>query len=84
MFHSLREAIEFYVERDTAPENVYPRAPDGSVDKFNDLPPAYRGNVNRDPPFGGHSGDKPALSNHEIDDVLVFLRTLTDGYRSTR
>jgi cytochrome c peroxidase len=82
--HSLREAVAFYVERDTKPEKWYPRDADGQVRKFDDLPAAYRANVNTDPPFGGGPGDKPALSDAEIDDIVAFLRTLTDGYRTAR
>ena len=78
--HSLREAIEFYVERDTAPEKWYPRDAAGGVQKFDDLPQAYRDNVNSEPPFGGKPGDRPALSPAEIADITAFLNTLTDGY----
>ncbi|PNG26572.1 cytochrome-c peroxidase [Methylocella silvestris] len=80
VFHDLREAVAFYVERDVKPEKYYPRRIDGSVDKFNDLPPQYRANINNDPPFGGKPGDKPAMTDAEIDDVVAFLKTLTDGY----
>jgi cytochrome c peroxidase len=80
LVHTLREAIAFYVERDTAPEKWYPRDANGQVLKFDDLPEAYRGNINMEPPFGGHPGDPPALSASEIDDVIAFLNTLTDGY----
>lgn len=45
-FKSLRDALRFYVRRDTNPEEWYPVGPDGTVQKFDDLPPAYRGNVN--------------------------------------
>ncbi len=27
-----------------------------------------------DPPFDGKPGDKPALSNEEIDDIVAFLK----------
>jgi cytochrome c peroxidase len=79
--HSLRDAIAFYVQRDTRPEKWYPRDTDGTVRNFDDLPEAYRGNVNMEPPFGGKPGDAPALSDEEIDSLVAFLRTLTDGYR---
>ena len=82
--HSLHEAIAFYVERDTAPGKWYPRNPDGSVRKFDDLPPAYHGNINQEPPFGQKPGDPPRLSDTEIDDVAAFLKTLTDGYVAGR
>ncbi len=80
--HSLREAIAFYVERDTNPGKWYPRTANGRVQKFDDLPERYWTNVESDPPFGGHPGDRPALSGAEIDDLIAFLRTLTDGYKS--
>ena len=76
----LRKAVAFYVERDTAPEKWYPRDANGRVQKFDDLPARYRANINTEPPFGGKPGDKPALSAAEIDDIVVFLGTLTDGY----
>lgn len=79
--HSLREAITFYVERDTDPGKWYPRDETGGVRKFDDLPPLYRDNVDKEPPFGGKPGDPPALSSSEIDDVIAFLNTLTDGYQ---
>jgi cytochrome c peroxidase len=82
--HSLREAIAFYVERDTDPAKWYPRDAAGHVQKFDDLPQAYRDNVNMEPPFGGKPGDPPALTPSEIDDVIAFLNTLTDGYKPER
>ena len=38
--------------------------------KLDDLPPQYRRSV----------GDAAALSASEIDDIVAFLQTLTDGY----
>jgi cytochrome c peroxidase len=81
VFHSLRQAIEFYVERDTNPGKWYGRNPDGSVDKYDDLPAIDRGNVNTGPPFGGKPGDRPALDDAEIGDLIAFLQTLTDGFK---
>ncbi len=41
----------------------------------------YLGNVNTSEiPYNRHIGDTPALSSTEIDDVIAFLCTLTDGY----
>ena len=77
-FHRLDEVLAFYVERDTRPEKWYPRA-NGVVEPFDDLPPAFRANVNHDPPFGGKPGAAPALSKSEIGDVIAFLKTLTDA-----
>jgi cytochrome c peroxidase len=78
--HDLRKAVAFYVERDTAPEKWYPRDASGRVMKFDDLPARYQVNINDEPPFGGKRGDKPVLSDTEIDDIVAFLGTLTDGY----
>jgi cytochrome c peroxidase len=82
--HSLRRAIEFYVERDTNPGKWYPSDPIGRVIKFNDLPAQYHANINMEPPFGGRPGDQPRLAAAEIDDVVAFLNTLTDGYAPSR
>jgi cytochrome c peroxidase len=84
VFRTLRQVLEFYVERDTHPEKWYPREADGTVRKFDDLPPQYHANVNIEPPFDRHVGDEPRLSGKEIDDIIAFLQTLTDGYRDGR
>jgi len=74
-FASLADALRFYVRRDTHPHEFYPR------DKFDDLPPALRGNVNVDEaPYDRRPGQAPRLSESEIADVIAFLQTLTDGY----
>lgn len=70
VFATLKDAVTFYAERDTNPAKFYPG------EKFDDLPAPYRKNVNTDPPFGG----KAALSGQEVDDIVAFLQTLTDGY----
>jgi cytochrome c peroxidase len=82
--HSLREAVAYYVERDTDPAKWFPQDTAGQVQKFDDLPESYRANVNMEPPFGGRPGDPPTLSASEIDAVVAFLNTLTDGYESKR
>ena len=97
-FTTLKDAIGFYVRRDTNPEEWYPANPDGTVTKFDDLPAiyggqfvvtpgvvgsdaGYLGNVNTSEiPYNRSIGDTPALSPDEIDDVITFLCTLTDGY----
>lgn len=97
-FTTLKDAVGFYVRRDTNPEEWYPTAADGSVTKFDDLPAAYGGqfvvnagvvgsdagyvgNVNTgEIPYNRSIGDTPALSTSEIDDVITFLCTLTDGF----
>lgn len=77
-YHRLEDAVRFYMERDTRPQKIYGRGPDGKVRMFDDLPQPYRANVNTDPPFGGKPGEAPALTPTEIQDVTAFLRTLSD------
>ena len=74
VFNSLKDAVTFYAERDTQPAKFY------KGDKFDDLPAEYRRNVNTSSPFGGRPGGKAALSEGDIDDIVAFLQTLTDGY----
>ena len=79
VFSSLREVVEFYVTRDTNPGRWYPVV-DGQVHKFDDLPPEYLGNVNTSEiPYDRSPGDEPRLSSVEIDQVVAFLRTLSDA-----
>jgi cytochrome c peroxidase len=80
VFTSLRDVMHFYVERDLQPQKYFPLNPDGSVHKFDDLPAGYPINVDRDAPLDRDPGAAPALSESEIDDVIAFLQTLTDGY----
>ncbi len=75
----LRDVVRFYVTRDTDPQRWYPTGADGTVVKFDDLPPAYRGNVNTtEAPYNRAPGEAPALNDEEIDLVVEFLQTLTD------
>jgi cytochrome c peroxidase len=82
--HGLREAIAFYVERDTNPGKWYPRDANGAVRKYDDLPTQYQHNINSEPPFGKRALDQPALSASDIDDIDAFLETLTDADMSGR
>lgn len=79
-FHTLKAALRFYVQRDTDPARWYPKRADGSVDKFDDLPAALRGNVDVvDLPLTRHKGQTPLWNDAQINDVIAFLKTLTDG-----
>ncbi|WP_246704507.1 cytochrome-c peroxidase [Rhizobium sp. P32RR-XVIII] len=81
VFHTLDDVVRFYVKRDTNPETIYPKAADGSVLKYDDLPEQYRANVDViDAPLDRKPGQQPALGDAEIADVVAFLKTLTDGY----
>jgi cytochrome c peroxidase len=72
-FHTLKDALRFYVRRDTEPATWYP------FRKFDDLPPAYRSNVDViDLPLTRKQGEAPVWNDDEIDDVIAFLKTLSD------
>jgi cytochrome c peroxidase len=79
-FDTLREAVAFYATRDTHPARWFPAGL-----KFDDLPARYRANVDVDtPPYQRRPRQEPQLSNREIDDIVEFLYTLTDGYQPGR
>ncbi|HVC61758.1 MAG TPA: cytochrome c peroxidase [Acetobacteraceae bacterium] len=83
VYHSLRQVLDFYNLRDTDPGAIYPQGPDGKVEKFNDIPLRYRGNVDRvDPPLDRTLGEKPANTQQDLRDIIAFLKTLTDGYEA--
>jgi cytochrome c peroxidase len=82
VFHTLQQVLDFYNFRDTNPEKVYPRAADGTVQKFNDIPVQYQANVDvSDPPFNRHLGETPAMTAQDEADIIAFLKTLNDGYK---
>ena len=82
VFNNLRQVLQFYQQRDVLPWKWYPRNPDGTINKVNDLPFALRSSLNIDPPFSGRLGGQlGAISDTDIDDLVAFLQTLTDGYR---
>jgi cytochrome c peroxidase len=73
-FHTLKEAIEFYVQRDTDPAKWY-----GGHASFDDVPAALKANVNRDEvPYDRKRGEPPRLNPQEIEDLLAFLTALDD------
>jgi cytochrome c peroxidase len=80
VYRTLQQVMDFYDFRDSAPEKIYPRQ-QGTVQKFDDLPPRYRDNVDvTDPPFDRHVGDTPAMTPDDEADIIAFLQTLNDGY----
>ncbi|MDB6063615.1 MAG: cytochrome peroxidase [Verrucomicrobiaceae bacterium] len=79
-FHTLEDVMNFYNERDIHPEKFYPRAGDGSIEAFDDLPAQYHENINVEPPFDRGLGATPPLSQDEIKEIIAFMKTLTDGY----
>lgn len=82
IYRSLRQVLDFYDFRDTAPARIFPRAASGQPSRDNDLPARYRANIDRqDPPFGRSHGLRPPMTPAEEHDIIAFLHTLTDGYR---
>ncbi|MFJ1253688.1 cytochrome-c peroxidase [Cupriavidus sp. CuC1] len=54
----------------------------GTVQKFNDLPSAYRGNIDTQVPLDGRpAGSTPPMTEQQVRDLVCFLGTLTDGYQ---
>jgi cytochrome c peroxidase len=75
VYKSLREVVAFYALRAVAPNRVYPPG-----EKFDDVPPQYRVNINvHAPVYNRREGAPPPMSDEEIDAVVAFLGTLTDA-----
>ena len=54
----------------------------GTVQKFDDLPPAYRGNIDPQMPMDGRApGSANPMSERDVADLVCFLKTLDDGYQ---
>ena len=82
VYHNLQQVMDFYNFRNTNPERIYPKDASGKVAKYNDLPAAYRANIDvADAPFDRKPGDKPAMTTDETHDIIAFLKTLNDGYK---
>jgi cytochrome c peroxidase len=82
VYHDLKQVMDFYNLRNTSPEKIYPHDASGKVQKYNDLPPQYHANVDEaDAPFDRKFGDKPAMTDEDIQDIIAFMHTLSDGYK---
>lgn len=80
-FDTLKETLDFYLRRDTHPEEFYPLNTEGGLEKFDDLPRSLQHSVNtHEAPYDRQLGDAPALNETEIDELIAFLCTLTDGF----
>ena len=82
-FHQLRDVMLFYVQRDIHPERWYGKGVHSSR-AYDDLPQAYHAQIDKEPPFNRGPGSTPALTDAEIDDIIVFLNTLTDGWKGPK
>jgi cytochrome c peroxidase len=80
VFRTLKEVVEFYNTRDTNPRRWYPRGK-----KFDDLPAQYHDNANHDEvPYDRKPDERPHLTAREVNAIVAFLETLTDGYQLPR
>ena len=79
VMRDLRQVVRFYARRDTHPQEWYPAGSRGEASRYDDLPERYVGNVNHEPPFDRQPGQKPALSEADVADIVAFLGTLTDA-----
>jgi cytochrome c peroxidase len=74
-FTDLRDVVSFYATRNSDSKRWY--GPQGMP---NDLPAAYLRNIVNDRvPFNRPASAGPALTSREIDDVVAFLKTLSDA-----
>jgi len=81
VFRSLQQVMDFYNFRDVSPEKAFPLGADGKPSRFDDIPVAYRGNIDvQDPPFDRHPGQAAAMSEQDEADIIAFLKTLNDGF----
>ncbi len=72
---SLKEVVHFYNTRDVYPQPVLSgHCPAGTVEKVTCWP------MPEDPNNENMTIGKLGLSSAEEDDLVVFLRTLTDGF----
>lgn len=80
-YTTLKQVMDFYNLRSVQPEKIYPRNANGKLALYNDIPETLRGNVDtKDAPFDRKVGDKPAMSNLDIQDIIAFVHTLDDGF----
>jgi cytochrome c peroxidase len=81
-YASLDSVLAFYNFRVTVPDRVYATAAGVAAYRYRDLPPTYRSNIDTsDAPFDRTPGEAAPLTDQEMHDIVVFLGTLTDGYR---
>jgi cytochrome c peroxidase len=80
VFSTLNEVVSWYATRDTDPARWYLQADGLTPDlPYNDLPALYDANVNvTEVPY--NPGIAPTLTPAQVNLVVSFLCTLTDGY----
>jgi cytochrome c peroxidase len=80
VFNNLQDVMSWYVTRDTNPTHWYLQQDGVTPDiRFNDTPVAYDANINIvEVPYNPFLA--PTLTPAQINDLVVFLCSLTDGY----
>jgi cytochrome c peroxidase len=82
VYHDLKQVMDFYNLRNTHPDKIYPHDASGKVEKYDDLPVKYDANIDvADAPFDRKPGDANAMTDDDIQDIIAFMNTLTDGYK---
>ena len=77
-FKNLIDVVSFYATRNTNPKRWY-----GPAGVPNDLPAAYLSNIVSDRvPFNIQPKGPPALTDAEVNDVVAFLKTLSDDLQA--
>jgi cytochrome c peroxidase len=75
-FNNLSDVVRFYSTRLSNPQRWY-----GPAGVPNDLPAQYLRNVeSTKAPFNRAANAGPVLSEAEVNDIVVFLHTLSDGF----
>ena len=80
VFDNLNDVVTWYITRDTNPKRWYVKADGMTPDiPYNDLPTVYDANVNvAEVPY--NPGLALSLNAREINQIVNFLCTLTDGF----
>lgn len=79
VIHSLQDAVDFYMTRDTDPSRWFVHADQTPDDPYNDLPQAYASTINHDEaPYNPRL--TPRLTLQDRMALVAFLCTLSDGF----
>lgn len=77
-FSNLSEVVRFYSTRNSDPQRWY-----GPAGVPNDLPASFLANLETaKAPFNRSAAQGPALTEAEVNDIVAFLRTLSDGFQA--
>ncbi|MEY4377301.1 MAG: Methylamine utilization protein MauG precursor, partial [Pseudomonadota bacterium] len=86
VFTDLNRVVDFYANRDTATARFFLTLGGATDVALNDLPTQFQTNLFRGAPFGPAPGNGavPRFSPADVQDLVAFLCTLTDGFDPTR